>query len=118
MVLFVEWLGCGVCDLCYVYESDGYSGNDLMIFVLYFFEGWWIIVWVMVKVLWLLIWVVLDNGKLLVMIYKCEYQVWVWIEMEIDGLVESVVCVLENSIDVIYIIVWCMVGGVQWCYVE
>ncbi|MTH65074.1 hypothetical protein [Paracoccus shanxieyensis] len=116
--LFVERSGRGVRDLRYAYESDGYSGNDLTIFASHFFEGRRIIAWAMAKAPWSLIWVVLDNGKLLAMTYKREHQVWAWTEMDIDGSVESVACVPENSIDATYVIVRRTVGGVQRRYVE
>lgn len=116
--LFVDRSGRGVRDLRYAYESDGYSGNDLTIFASHFFEGRRIVSWAMAKSPWSIIWVVLDDGKLLALTYKREHQVWAWTEMVIDGEVESVACVPENSDDATYVIVRRLIDGQYRRYVE
>lgn len=116
--LFVDRTAQRVRDLRYAFESDGYSGNDLTIFASHFFAGRRIIAWAMAKNPYSLIWVVLDNGKLLSLTYNREHQVWGWTEHEMSGLVESVACVPEGSLDATYLIVRRSINGENRRYVE
>ena len=117
-ILYVDRSGRQVRDLRYTFETDGYSGNDLTIFVPHFFVGRKIVDWAYCHSPFGLVWVVLDNGTVLSLTYKREQEVWAWTEHDFGGAVESVCAVNEGVFDMLYLIVRRTIGGVTKRYVE
>lgn len=104
-ILYVDKSGAQVRDLRYSYEVDGYSGNDLTVFVPNYFEGREVVDWCYCHSPHGIVWVVLDDGHLLSLTYKREQEVWAWTEHDLGGAVESVCSVVEGSEDALYLIV-------------
>lgn len=72
IVFFIQEKGSVVWDLVYLFDVDGFQGNDLIIFVNYFFQKCSIVDWVFCIVLFFSVFCVCDDGKLLVLIYLCD----------------------------------------------
>lgn len=66
-----------------------------------------------------LIWAILDNGALLSMTYAREEEMWAWARHDTQaGLYEALCVVPEDNLDVLYVVVNRVVGGVQTRYME
>lgn len=117
-ILFVDRSGRMVRDLRYSFESDGYAGNDLTVFVPHFFLGRQIVDWCYSHSPYGIIWVVLSDGSVCSLTYKREQEVWAWTEHDFGGFVESICAVRESSYDAVYLIVRRNINGTQKRYVE
>ncbi len=117
--LFVDRTGRQVRDLRYAFEQDGYSGNDLTVFVPQYFRNSRIAGWAYSKNPFSVVWVYLDNGQLLSLTYKREHQVWAWCDHDLSGgLVEQVAVIPEGDTDRLYLIVKRTVNGQVKRYIE
>lgn len=117
--LFVDRTGRQVRDLRYAFEQDGYSGNDLTVFVPQYFRNSRIAGWAYAKNPFSVIWVYLDNGQLLSLTYKREHQVWAWCDHDLSGgLVEQAVVIPEGDTDRLYMIVKRTINGQEKRYIE
>ncbi len=116
--LFVQNRGYTVRDMGYQFESDGYTGSDLTVFSSHLLEGKPIREWAYQQVPHSIVWAVREDGVLLALTYMREQEVVGWTPMEVDGFVESVCCVPEDTEDAVYLIIRREIDGVQKRYVE
>lgn len=116
--LYVQNRGYVVRDIQYQYDVDGYTGGDLTVFSSHLTEGRPIAEWDYQQTPFSVVWVVRQDGVLLALTYMREQQVIGWTPMEIDGFVESVCVVPEETEDAVYIAVRREVNGQTRRYVE
>ncbi len=117
--LFVDRTGRQVRDLRYAFEQDGYSGNDLTVFVPQYFRQSEIAGWAYAKNPFSVVWVYLENGQLLSLTYKREHQVWAWCDHDLSGgLVEQAVVIPEGKVDRLYLLVKRTINGQVKRYIE
>lgn len=112
-ILYVDRSGRQVRDLRYSFESDGYAGNDLSIFINHFLNGRTVRDWAYCHSPYGIVWVVRDDGHVLSLTYKREQEVWAWCEHDFGGEVESVCSLHEGGYDALYLAMRRELGGVQ-----
>lgn len=117
--LFVDRTGRQVRDLRYAFEQDGYSGNDLTVFVPQYFRESRIAGWAFAKNPFSVVWAYLENGQLLSLTYKREHKVWAWCDHDLSGgLVEQITVIPEGDIDRVYLMVKRTINGQEKRYIE
>lgn len=117
--LFVDRTGRQVRDLRYAFEQDGYSGNDLTVFVPQYFANSRIAGWAYAKNPYSVVWCYLEDGTLLSLTYKREHQVWAWCDHDLSGgKVEQAVVIPEDDFDRLYLVVKRTINGVEKRYIE
>lgn len=112
-ILYVDRSGRQVRDLRYSFESDGYAGNDLSVFINHFLNGRRIRDWAYCHSPFGIVWVARDDGQVLSLTYKREQEVWAWTEHFFGGMVESLCALHEDGYDALYLSVIRVLGGVQ-----
>lgn len=117
-ILYVDRSGKQIRDLRYTFESNGYSGSDLSIFIPHYLTNRTVVDWAYCHSPFGVVWVVLDNGAVLSFTYKREQEVWAWTEHDFGGTVDSVCSVYEDGVDVLYLVVRRVIGGTARRFVE
>lgn len=116
--LFVQDRGASVRDIGYSFERDGYTGNELSIFVTHLLQNYTISDWQYQQVPFSTVWIVRSDGALLSLTYVREQQIVGWCRHETQGAVESVTCIPGNAEDDVYLVVAREVEGVTHRYME
>lgn len=116
--LYVQNRGYVIRDIAYTFESDGYTGADLTVFSSHLTEGRPISEWDYQQTPFSTVWIARADGVLVALTYMREQQVVGMTPMEVDGFVESVCVVPEDTEDKVYIAVRREIGGVQKRYIE
>jgi|TARA_R110002110_G_scaffold43923_6_gene135928 hypothetical protein len=114
-------LGFEVHSLGYKFETDAYAGSDLTVLARHLFQDRTINEWAYAERPFHLVACVRDDGKLAVLTYLQEHQVFAWCIWEAAGLdasFESVAVVPEGQIDKIYVIVKRTINGSTKRYIE
>ena len=113
-------LGFEVHSLGYKFETDAYAGSDLTVLARHLFEGHTISEWAYAERPFRLVAAVRDDGKVLVMTYLQEHQVFAWSVWEAanNGTVESVCSVPEGQEDILYFVVKRSINGSDVKYIE
>jgi len=113
-------LGFEINSLGYKFETDAYAGSDLTVLARHLFEDHTINEWAYAERPFRLIAAVREDGKLLVMTYLQEHQVFAWSLWEAadSGTYESVASVPEGQIDRLYVIVKRTINGNTKRYIE
>ena len=111
--------GFEVHSLGYQLESDAYTGSDLTALARDLFQGFTIKEWAYAERPYRLVAAVRSDGKLLVMTYLQEHQVFAWSVWEPanGGTFESVCSVPEGQEDALYFVVNRTISGTKR-YVE
>jgi hypothetical protein len=118
-VLYVRTKGCGVRDLVFDDNRQGFVGSDLVVLARHFFTGYEIKAWAYQEDPWSVVWAVRSDGKLLSLTYVRDQEVWAWALHETQGLVEDVCVVPEGTEDAVYLLVKRQLGNGTWHrYVE
>lgn len=118
IALFVQEKGSVIRDLAYSFDVDGYQGNDLTILANHLFQKHRIVDWSFAIVPYSSAFCVRDDGKLLVMTYLREQQVFAWAPQSSDGLYESTCSISEGSEDAVYFSVQRVINGQTVRYIE
>lgn len=118
IALFVQEKGSVIRDLAYSFDVDGYQGNDLTILANHLFQKHSIVDWSFAIVPYSSAFCVRDDGKLLVMTYLREQQVFAWAPQSSDGLYESTCSISEGSEDAVYFSVQRVINGQTVRYIE
>lgn len=116
--LFVQARGSVIRDLEFVFQVDGYRGNDLTVFANHLFDGYTMVDWAYQQIPNSIVWVVRSDGILLSMTYLREQQVMAWAHHDFDGTVENVLSIPEGLEDAVYVLVKRTVNGVTKRYIE
>ena len=98
--------------LGYTLDRDGYRGNDVTVFARHFFARYKITHMAWCKKPSSMLVCRRSDGKLIVLTWQAEQDVWGWTPWDTDGEVESICPVSEDGNDVLYAIVRRTVGGV------
>lgn len=118
IALFVQEKGSVVRDLAYSFDVDGYQGNDLTILANHLFQKRSIIDWSFCIVPYSSAFCIRDDGKLLVMTYLRDQQVFAWAPQSSTGKYESTCSISEGNEDAVYFIVNRTVNGQVVRYIE
>lgn len=118
IALFVQEKGSVIRDLAYSFDVDGYQGNDLTILANHLFQKHSIVDWSFAIVPYSSAFCIRDDGKLLVMTYLREQQVFAWAPQSSDGLYESTCSISEGSEDAVYFSVQRVINGQTVRYIE
>jgi len=110
--------GFEVHSLGFDLQTDGYKGSDLTVLARHLFENKTISEWAYSERPYRLLVCVRSDGKLLVMTYLEEHQVFAWSVWETDGTFESVSSVPEGQEDVFYFVVKRNINGNDVKYIE
>lgn len=110
--------GNQVRTIGYEFQIDGYKGNDITVFAPHLFRNF-----TMVQMAWAdaptsALWTVRSDGKMPVLTWQAEQDVWGWSLCETQGGVEDVITVTEHGEDVPYFIVRRTIGVNTRRYVE
>lgn len=103
--LYMETNGRRLRDIGYSWENQAYTSDDRSIMAPHLFLGYTVVDMAYMKSPDQLLWCVRSDGKLLVMAYVPEHQVFGWSQADTDGTFESVCVVTENNEDVLYAVV-------------
>lgn len=118
IALFVQEKGSVIRDLAYSFDVDGYQGNDLTILANHLFQKHSIVDWSFAIVPYSSAFCVRDDGKLLVMTYLREQQVFAWAPQSSEGLYESTCSISEGNDDAVYFSVQRIINGQAVRYIE
>jgi len=118
IALFIQEKGSAVRDLAYSFDVDGYQGTDLTILANHLFQKHSIIDWSFCIVPYSSAFCIRDDGKLLVMTYLREQQVFAWAPQSSTGKYESTCSISEGSEDAVYFVVNRTINGQVKRYIE
>ncbi|HGY1170725.1 TPA: hypothetical protein ACNVBB_000994 [Klebsiella aerogenes] len=118
IALFIQEKGSVVRDLAYSFDVDGFQGNDLTILANHLFQKRSIIDWSFCIVPFSSAFCVRDDGKLLVLTYLRDQQVFAWSPQSSAGKYESTCGIGEGSEDAIYFVVNRTINGQVVRYIE
>lgn len=118
IALFVQEKGSVVRDLAYSFDVDGYQGNDLTILANHLFQKHSIVDWCFSIVPYSSAFCIRDDGKLLVMTYLRDQQVFAWAPQSSTGKYESTCSISEGNEDAVYFVVNRTVNGQTVRYIE
>lgn len=117
--IYAQDMGFAIRELGFIFESDGYRGDDLTVFASHFFKKNKVVDWDYQKIPNSIIWVVRDDGILLSLTHVKEQDILAWGRHDFDGgFVENVCCTREQGEHVVYVIVRRTIGGVTKRYRE
>lgn len=118
IALFVQEKGSVIRDLAYSFDVDGFQGNDLTILANHLFQRRRIVDWCFSIVPYSAAFCVRDDGKLLVMTYLRDQQVFAWAPQSGPGKYESTCSISEDSEDAVYFVVNRTISGQSVRYIE
>lgn len=118
IALFIQEKGSAVRDLAYSFDVDGYQGTDLTILANHLFQKHSIIDWSFCIVPYSSAFCIRDDGKLLVMTYLREQQVFAWAPQSSTGKYESTCSISEGREDAVYFVVSRTINGQVKRYIE
>ena len=118
IALFVQEKGSVVRDLAYSFDVDGYQGNDLTILANHLFQKHSIVDWCFSIVPYSSAFCIRDDGKLLVMTYLRDQQVFAWAPQSSTGKYESTCSISEGNEDAVYFVINRTVNGQTVRYIE
>ncbi|HGW1252719.1 hypothetical protein B6I54_04680 [Klebsiella pneumoniae] len=118
IALFIQEKGSVVRDLAYSFDVDGFQGNDLTILANHLFQKRSIVDWAFCIVPFSSAFCVRDDGKLLVLTYLRDQQVFAWSPQSSAGKYESTCGISEGSEDAIYFVVNRTINGQTKRYIE
>ncbi|EPF6608282.1 TPA: hypothetical protein QFV80_003318 [Klebsiella aerogenes] len=118
IALFIQEKGSVVRDLAYSFDVDGFQGNDLTILANHLFQKRSIVDWSFCIVPFSSAFCVRDDGKLLVLTYLRDQQVFAWSPQSSAGKYESTCGIGEGSEDTIYFVVNRTINGQVVRYIE
>lgn len=118
VVFFNTAKGNSLRTIGYQFSVDGYKGNDLTVFAPHFFATYTTKCMAWTESPMAALWLVRSDGKLCVLTWQAEQEVWGWTLCETTGTVEWCSAITENGEDVLYVIVARTINGVARRYVE
>ncbi|MGS1867677.1 hypothetical protein [Klebsiella michiganensis] len=118
IALFIQEKGSVVRDLAYSFDVDGFQGNDLTILANHLFQKRSIVDWSFCIVPFSSAFCVRDDGKLLVLTYLRDQQVFAWSPQSSAGKYESTCGIGEGTEDAIYFVVNRTINGQVVRYIE
>ncbi|MCV5496794.1 hypothetical protein OFN10_24965, partial [Escherichia coli] len=118
IALFVQEKGSVVRDLAYSFDVDGYQGTDLTILANHLFQKRSIVDWSFCIVPYSSAFCIRDDGKLLVLTYLREQQVFAWAPQSSAGKYESTCSISEGNEDAVYFVVNRTINGQVKRYIE
>lgn len=104
--------------LGYQFDVDGVKSNDMTVFSRHLFTGFSLVSWCFVEKPLSALVTVRSDGKVPVLTFDEEQQVWGWTLWETDGNVKGVCSVTEGGEDRIYLLVERTIDGDTRLYVE
>lgn len=117
-ILFNQYEGTVVRDMTFQWQTSSYYGVDRTTLASHLFTGFALTDWSFALEPYHLLCAVRDDGKMLVMAYVPEQEVYGWTPWDTRGFFRSVCCVPEGDVTAIYVVVERRVGGVIYSYLE
>ncbi|RZN40397.1 hypothetical protein FEK48_13160 [Escherichia sp. E2593] len=118
IALFIQEKGSVVRDLAYSFDVDGYQGSDLTILANHLFQKHSLVDWSFCIVPYSSAFCIRDDGKLLVLTYLRDQQVFAWAPQSSAGFYESTCCISEGDEDAVYFSVKRVINGQTVRYIE
>ena len=97
--------GSGIRTLNYMFEKDGFGGNDLTVFAPHLFQDFTVTHMAWCKEPSSVLWCLRSDGKMPTLTWQAEQDVWGWSLCDTDGAIESICSVAENGVDTLYLVV-------------
>lgn len=104
-MIYVQFGGWSLRELAYSWESQTYKSTDITAMSPHLFEGRAVVDMAFQRVPVPVLWCVMDDGDLVTCTYMPEHKVIAFAKHDTDGTVSSVCAVVENSEDIIYMVV-------------
>lgn len=98
--IYADGANQAIRDPRYTFETDGYRGNDLLLFSAHLLEGYSIRAWAFQKSPDPVLWIVRDDGTLLSLTYVREQAIVGWARHDMDDAVVEDVQTLKNGLEV------------------
>lgn len=103
--MFVQGDGRTTREMTYDFASDTYIPKDQTVYAEHLFSGKRVVDWAFQQAPYSTFWLVLDDGSAAAYTYIVEHGVAGWSRHNTDGIVESVCCVPNGSVDDVYLVV-------------
>lgn len=117
--IYVQNKNGAIRDLRYEFESNGYTGTDLIEFAAHLFKGTTVKDWCYQQTPNSNIWVCNEDGTAAVLTYIPERGMVAWAPVDTaGGTIESLACVPEDGVDRVYAIIKRTVDGSTVRYLE
>ena len=111
--------GFEVHSLGYQLETDAYVGSDLTVLARNLFVGYTLSEWAFAERPYRLVACIRSDGKVVVMSYLQEHQVFAWSVWDLSGgIAESICSVPEGQEDAFYFVVKRTINGQEVRYIE
>lgn len=117
-ILYAQARGGHVREMSFNWQAQGYLANDISLLAPHLFDYLTVVDMAYAKAPQPILWAVSSNGRLLGMTYVPEQEVASWHWHDTDGTFESVCCVSESNMDVLYAIVQRTINGSTKRFVE
>ena len=119
-IVYAQSRGGRVRELLYSWQAQGYVSNDVSILAPHLFDTFNVVDMAFVKAPYPIVWCVNDQGTLLGMSYVPEQQIAAWHHHDTGNgdRFEACCSVIENSDDVLYVIVNRTINGATRRFVE
>lgn len=125
ITIYVQRQGAVIRAFGYVFEKDGYRGNDLTMLAPHLFRGRTVVDWCYAQEPHSIVWVALDNGNLLSLTFVDEQNVFAWTEHKLGGsyssgraIVESCTAIPGSAEDEVHLVVRRQINGQTKRYIE
>ena len=117
-VVYEASRGGHVRQLGFNFNAQGYTTTDLSLKAAHLFDDYTLVDMAQMRSPLPILWMPSSNGKLLALTYIPEEQVACWHQHETDGVVESVACIQEGTVDSLYAVVRRTINGQTKRYIE
>jgi hypothetical protein len=117
-VVYEASRGGHVRQLGFNFNAQGYTTTDLSLKAAHLFDDYTLADMAQMRSPLPILWMPSSNGKLLALTYIPEEQVACWHQHETDGVVESVACIQEGTVDSLYAVVRRTINGQTKRYIE
>lgn len=117
-VLFVQPMGYIIRDIGYTIQADRFVGDDLTLLARHLFSDRTIVSWCWAEQPFRALHVVFSDGKLAILTYSREQEIWAWTSHETEGEYQFCRSVPEISEQGVYTIVRRYIDGVWRKYIE
>ena len=106
VIFFSTYKGSAIRTLGYTFETDGYKGNDLTVYAPHFFRDFYLVDMAWAEFPTSAVYCTRSDGKLVVLTWQAEQNVWGWSLLELPGgIVESVAVTTVSGEDIVFMVV-------------
>lgn len=117
-ILYGQNRGAVIRDMQFNFYVQAYTGTDRSVLASHLFTNYALMEWAYSEEPFRLVQVVRNDGRLLVLTYVPEQEIFAWTHYDTFGFYRSIASVPEGQINAVYVIVQRLVGGVYVYYIE